>query len=137
MTTKSLLILLACFLALSLTERAAADEAQNQMVRLAKLEIHREHLEAYKAALKEEIEASIRLEPGVLALRAVSEKANPTRITIMEIYASVEAYKAHIESAAFPEIQGRHPAHGEVAGAGRGRSRFARREVRGDARVKE
>ena len=63
------------------------------MVRLAKLEIHPEHLENYKAALKEEIEASIRLEPGVLALRAVSEKEHPARITIMEIYASVDAYK--------------------------------------------
>lgn len=105
MITKSLLVLLVCFLALSPTERAAADEAQNQMVRLAKLDIHPEHLEAYKAALKEEIEASLRLEPGVLALRAVSEKTNPTRITIMEIYASVEAYKAHIESPHFQKYK--------------------------------
>ena len=105
MITKSLLVLLVCILALSPTARAAADEAQNQMVRLAQLEIHREHLEAYKAALKEEIEASIRIEPGVLALRAVSEKENPTRITIMEIYASVEAYKAHIASPHFQKYK--------------------------------
>src|SRR5688572_5980346 len=105
MITKSRLVLLVCMLALCPTERAAAEEAQNQMVRLAKLEIHREHLEAYKAALKEEIEASIRLEPGVLALRAVSEKANPSRITIMEIYASVDAYKAHIASPHFQKYK--------------------------------
>src|SRR5688500_16006425 len=105
MITKSLLVLLWCILAVYPTGRVAAHEPQNQMVRLAKLEIHREHLEAYKAALKEEIEASIRLEPGVLALRAVSEKANPTRITIMEIYASVEAYKAHIESPHFQKYK--------------------------------
>jgi hypothetical protein len=35
------------------------------MVRLAKLVIDPTKLEAYKAALKEEIEASIRLEPPV------------------------------------------------------------------------
>ena len=64
-----------------------------------------QHLEAYKAALKEEIEDSIRLEPGVLALRAVSEKENPTRITIMEIYASVDAYKAHIASPHFQKYK--------------------------------
>ena len=87
------------------TESRAAEEPQTQMVRLAKLEIHPEHLEAYKAALKEEIEASIRLEPGVLALRAVSDKANPTRITIMEIYAGADAYKAHIESPHFQKYK--------------------------------
>jgi 4-carboxymuconolactone decarboxylase len=90
-------------LVLSSSTIAAATE--NQMVRLAKLEIYAEHLEAYKAALKEEIEESIRLEPGVLALRAVSEKAHPTRITLMEIYASVEAYKAHIASPHFQKYK--------------------------------
>jgi len=74
---------------------------QNQIVRLAKLEIYPEHLDSYKAALREEIETSIRIEPGVLALRAVSEKNNPTHITIMEVYASKDAYKAHVESPHF------------------------------------
>src|SRR5688572_26686135 len=105
MNTKSLLVLLVCILGVIPIERAAADEPQNQMVRLARLEIHAEHLEAYKAALKEEIEASIRIEPDVLALRAVSEKENPTRITIMEIYANVDAYKAHIESPHFQKYK--------------------------------
>ena len=92
-------------LALFLGGASLADETPQIMTRLAKLEIHPEHLEAYKAALKEEIEASIRIEPGVLALRAVSEKENPTRITIMEIYASVDAYKAHIESPHFQKYK--------------------------------
>jgi|SRR5688572_30031563 len=105
MITKTLLVLLVCILAIFPIGRAAADDGQKQMVRLARLEIHPEHLEAYEAALKEEIEASIRLEPGVLALRAVSEKKNPNRITIMEIYASLEAYKAHIESPHFQKYK--------------------------------
>src|SRR6478735_9339433 len=85
--------------------KALGNEADQRMVRLAKLEIDPVQLEAYKTALKEEIEASIRLEPGVLALRAVSEKEKPTRITIMEIYASVDAYKAHIESPHFQKYK--------------------------------
>jgi 4-carboxymuconolactone decarboxylase len=57
------------------------------MVRLAKLVIDSAQLENYKAFLKEEIETSVRLEPGVLTLYALSEKNNPTHITILEIYA--------------------------------------------------
>jgi quinol monooxygenase YgiN len=105
MNAQSLLVLVSSVLAVFLGGQALADEAQSAMVRLAKLEIHPDHLEAYKAALKEEIEASIRLEPGVIALRAVSEKENPTRITIMETYASVAAYKAHIESPHFQKYK--------------------------------
>jgi 4-carboxymuconolactone decarboxylase len=74
---------------------------QNQKVRLAKLVIDSTQLESYKAALKEEIEASVRLEPGVLTLYAVSEKNNPTHITILEIYADEEAYKSHLQTPHF------------------------------------
>jgi len=105
MRTQPVLILAALLLTLFPGERSLGDEAKKPMVRFAKLEIHAAHLESYKAALKEEIEASIRLEPGVLALRAVSEKENPTRITIMEIYASVDAYKAHIETPHFQKYK--------------------------------
>ena len=71
------------------------------MVRLAKLTIDARQLENYKAALKEEIEASVRLEPGVLTLYAVSEKNNPTHITILEIYADSSAYKSHLQTPHF------------------------------------
>jgi len=69
---------------------------KNQMVRLAKLVIDSTQLENYNALLKEEIEASVRVEPGVLTLYAVAEKNNPTHITILEIYADTVAYKAHL-----------------------------------------
>lgn len=74
---------------------------QNQMVRLAQLVIDSTQLESYKSALKEEIEASVRLEPGVLTLYAVAEKNNPTHITILEIYSDTNAYKAHIQTPHF------------------------------------
>ncbi len=77
--------------------------AQNksQMVRLAKIVIDSAQLESYKGMLKEEIETSVRVEPGVLTLYAVSEKDNPTHITILEIYADSTAYKAHLQTPHF------------------------------------
>jgi 4-carboxymuconolactone decarboxylase len=80
---------------------AATAQDSGQMVRLAKLTIDPAQLEPYKAALKEEIEASLRLEPGVLTLYAVSEMDRPTHITILEIYASRAAYEQHIKSPHF------------------------------------
>ena len=79
----------------------ASAQEKGQMVRLAKLVIDLAHLENYKAFLKEEIETSIRVEPGVLTLYAVSEKDNPTHITILEIYADTSAYKAHLQTPHF------------------------------------
>jgi quinol monooxygenase YgiN len=76
-------------------------QGKNQMVRLAKLVIDSVQLENYKAMLKEEIETSVRVEPGVLTLYAVSEKDRPTRITILEIYADTAAYNAHLQTTHF------------------------------------
>ena len=74
---------------------------KNQMVRLAKLVIDSTQLEDYNALLKEEIEASVRVEPGVLTLYAVSDKNDPTHITILEIYADTIAYKLHLQTPHF------------------------------------
>jgi quinol monooxygenase YgiN len=74
---------------------------KTQVVRLAKLVIDPAQLENYKAMLKEGIEAAVKLEPGVLTLFAVSEKENPTHITILEIYANSDAYKSHIQTPHF------------------------------------
>ena len=71
------------------------------MVRLAKLVIDSAQLENYKALLKEEIETSVRVEPGVKTLYAVSEKNNPTHITILEIYADTTEYKSHLQTPHF------------------------------------
>jgi 4-carboxymuconolactone decarboxylase len=79
----------------------ASSQEKSQMVRLAKLVIDSSQLENYKALLKEEIEASLRLEPGVLTLYAVSEKNRPTHITILEIYADEKAYKSHLQTPHF------------------------------------
>lgn len=71
------------------------------MVRLAHIVVDEASLQSYKSALKEEIEASVTLEPGVLTLYAVSAKDNPTHFTILEIYANTEAYEAHVQTSHF------------------------------------
>ncbi len=71
------------------------------VVRLAKLEIDSAQLKSYNALLKEGIETAMRVEPGVLTLYAVAERDKPTHITILEIYASPDAYKKHIQTPHF------------------------------------
>ena len=97
-------VLTAWLLSLFLYGRASAQE-KTPIVRLAKLQIDAVQLENYKASLKEEIETSVRVELGVLSLYAVSEKDNPTRITIFEIYANEDGYKAHLESTHFKKYK--------------------------------
>ena len=86
-------------------ENDAKNQQKSQVIRLAKLIIDSSQLENYKAALKEEIETSVRVEPGVLSLYAVSEQGNPTHITIFEIYANEEAYNAHRETPHFKKYK--------------------------------
>jgi quinol monooxygenase YgiN len=71
------------------------------MVRIAVLEIDPAQLDAYKAILREEQEASVRLEPGVLMLHSVQFANDPTQIRLLEVYASRAAYEAHIKSPHF------------------------------------
>ncbi len=71
------------------------------VVRMAELEIDPERLEAYRVLLAEEIETSVALEDGVLALNAVSVRDRPSSIRILEVYASREAYEAHLQTPHF------------------------------------
>ena len=81
---------------------AGADEPPaGVVVRIAELEIDPAQLESYETAVKEEMEAAVRLEPGVLAIYAVAEKDHPTRLRFFEIYASEEAYRSHLNSPHF------------------------------------
>ena len=82
-----------------------AEETQGQYVRVAQIEIDPTQLENYNAAAREEIEASVRLEPGVLALYAVAEKDNPAHIIVFEMYRDLEAYRAHLETPHFKKYK--------------------------------
>lgn len=76
-------------------------EVNNNKVRLSLITVDPAQLDAYNAFLKEEIEASMRIEPGVLSLYAVAEKNQPNKITILEIYADEDAYQSHIKTPHF------------------------------------
>jgi quinol monooxygenase YgiN len=84
---------------------ASAQDSKEPYVRVAEIEIDPLQLDAYKAAVKEQIEAAVRLEPGVLALYAVTDKENPARIVVFEMYADMEAYKAHLETTHFKKYK--------------------------------
>ena len=73
----------------------------SQKVRLAKIVVDQARLNEYNSYLKDEIESSMRLEPGLLTLYATFEKERPNRITILEIYANEEAYQSHIKTPHF------------------------------------
>lgn len=101
MNSKQILALGVSLLAVFPGGRVVAAETRAPNARVAELEIHPARLEEYKVTLAEEIEASIRLEPGVLALHAVAEKDNLSRIRILEIYADEAAYLAHLDTPHF------------------------------------
>jgi len=92
--------LVASFL-LSAQRCVAAESPGSPVVRIAELEIDPAQLDAYKLALKEEIETSIRVEPGVLTLYAVSLKEHPEQIRLFEIYKDMVAYESHLQSPHF------------------------------------
>jgi quinol monooxygenase YgiN len=93
-----------CIMA-SLIYSSAGAQQKKQVVHLAKLQIDPAQLESYKAALKEEMETSVSVEPGVLKLDAVAEKNNPASITILEVYADTAAYKSHLQTIHFKKYK--------------------------------
>ena len=58
--------------------------ASDGIVRLSKIEVWPEYLDAYLKYAAEVGEISLRRELGVLTMYAVREKENPCRITILE-----------------------------------------------------
>ena len=100
----SLLILIIVMITSIVSDKTFAQD-KNLVVQIAKLQIDPAQLENYKAAVKEHIEIPVRVEPGVLTLYAVYEKNNPTHVTVIEIYANADAYKAHLETAHFKKYK--------------------------------
>ncbi len=79
--------------------------AVDGIVRLSKIEVYPEYLEEYMKFATEVGEVSLRTEPGVLTMYAVSEKENPCMVTILETYASQKAYELHIASEHFQKYK--------------------------------
>ena len=101
MIAKQFMIIGATLLFLLSGAPTMSEEKSPQHIQIAEIVVDPAQLDAYKAAVTEQIEAAIRLEPGVLALYSVSKKDNPTQITVFEIYRNREAYLAHLKAPHF------------------------------------
>jgi quinol monooxygenase YgiN len=84
---------------------AASAQQQKMIVRISEIEIEPSSLDEYKAVLKEESAASVRLEPGVVSIFPMYQKENPTQVRILEIYASREAYETHLKTPHFQQYK--------------------------------
>lgn len=91
--------------ALNIIQTTGQPAPEDNKVRLSKITVDVARLDEYNAYLKEEIEASMRLEPGVLTLYAVVEKERPNEVTILEIYADEAAYQSHIKTPHFQKYK--------------------------------
>jgi quinol monooxygenase YgiN len=76
-------------------------QEKDMMIRISEIEIYPEYLSEYKAILKEESAASVKLEPGVLAIFPMYQKKDSTQIRILEMYKDKDAYQSHLKTAHF------------------------------------
>lgn len=79
--------------------------AADGIIRLSRIEVYPQYLDEYKKMAAEVGATSLRTEPGVLTMYAVADKNNPCLITILETYASPDAYKSHIASPHFQKYK--------------------------------
>lgn len=90
---------------LMITLDHAHAQDQQMMVRISEIQVNEEHLDQYKALLNEEAEASLRLEPGVIAIFPMYQQEDPSQVRILEIYADRQAYEAHLKTSHFQKYK--------------------------------
>lgn len=78
---------------------------KSQLARLAVIEIDSSQIESYNEFLVEEVEASIQLEPGVITLYAVAEKARPQYVILFETYRDSSKYQTHLTTPHFQKYK--------------------------------
>jgi quinol monooxygenase YgiN len=105
MNTMQLFVCGVSMLAAALGGGAVAQQADEQYVQVAEIEIDPPQLDAYRRAVQQQIDAAIQKEPGVLVLYAVSDKDNPAHVRVFEIYCDRSAYEAHLGSDHFKKYK--------------------------------
>ena len=76
-----------------------------RIVRLAEIEVYPDKLEDYLAYAKEVGTVSMAVEPGVIGLFSMQDKADPSKVYILEVYADQQAYQNHIQTAHFKKYK--------------------------------
>ena len=77
------------------------NDLNKRIVRLSVVVVDPAQLDEYLKFAKECGKTSMREEPGVLMMYSMSDKRQPNRITILEIYADKAAYESHIKTPHF------------------------------------
>jgi quinol monooxygenase YgiN len=98
----ALLLIITTMMMLTLENSFGQDSTY---MRIAKITVDSTKLDDYIIALKTQMQSALRLEKGVLAYAAVQDKKNPSNITILETYASVDAYLAHAQTEHFKKYK--------------------------------
>jgi quinol monooxygenase YgiN len=86
------------------SQRVEAEPINGQLAIAVELEIDAAQLEQFKAAIKENAETAVKVEPGCLAFNAVFEKDNPSHVRLFEIYANADAFKSHLDTPHFKKF---------------------------------
>ena len=102
MSVRQFMILGVTALFIGLSGAPAMSEEKSKLhIQIAEIVVDPAQLDSYRSAVAEQIEAAIRLEPGVQVLYSVSNKDDPSRVTVFEIYRDREAYLAHLQAPHF------------------------------------
>ena len=75
------------------------------IVRIAEIEVYPQYLEEYLTFANEVDRLSIEREPGVICLFPMQSAEDSTKIRILEIYASDEAYQQHLKTEHFQKYK--------------------------------
>ena len=84
---------------------SAAQENETIIVRLAEIEVYPQYLKEYLEFANEVDRLSVEREPGVVCLYPMQSAEDSTKIRILEIYASEEAYQQHLKTAHFQKYK--------------------------------
>ena len=104
MMSKAFLLIISVMIMLNAHAETKCDKlpmTENGIIRYSVIEVAPEYLEEYLPLALEVGEISMRTEPGVLAMYPTVSKEDPCKVTILEIYASQDAYKSHIAGSHF------------------------------------
>ena len=78
---------------------------ENMIVRIAEIEVHPQYLKEYLEYANEVDRLSVEREPGVICLYPMQSAEDSTKIRILEIYASEEAYQNHLKTDHFQKYK--------------------------------
>ena len=92
-------------LGMSQTKPVAESFNGKMIVRLAEIEVYPEHLKEYLEFANEVDRLSMEREPGVVCLFPMQSAEDSTKIRILEIYASEEAYQQHLKTDHFQKYK--------------------------------